>query len=283
MSIDLYFLKCSLILKASSKYITIIIQSLSRRNIIDTKVILITGAGSGIGRASSVALQKIGHTVILAGRQAEKLAETKEICSKDGGEILIVPTDVADPDSVERLFKTITKQYSRLDVLFNNAGINAPEKPIDELSFEEWKEVVDINLNGSFLCASRAVALMKKQKPQGGRIINNGSIAAYTPRPLTAAYAATKHAVSGLTKSISLDGRPFDIACGQIDIGNAVSEMWGDKETSMLQANGSRASEPLIDVNHVADAIVNMVNLPLDVNIQSITLMATKMPYVGRG
>lgn len=220
---------------------------------------------------------------MLAGRQAEKLAETQARCSEDGGETLIVPTDVADPDSVERLFGTIIKQYSRLDVLFNNAGVNVPEKPIDELSFEEWKQVVDINLNGSFLCARRAVSIMKAQKPQGGRIINNGSIAAHTPRPLTAAYATTKHAISGLTKSISLDGRAFDIACGQIDIGNAMSEMWDGNETSMLQADGSRASEPLIDVDHVADAMVNMVKLPLDVNVQSITVMATKMPYVGRG
>ncbi|MCH2595563.1 MAG: SDR family oxidoreductase [Pirellulales bacterium] len=251
-------------------------------NPIDTQIILITGAGSGVGRATSLELQKLGHTVVLAGRRRHKLEETQSLCMKNGGETLVVPTDVADPDSVEQLFEQLIQQFSRLDVLFNNAGVSAPEKPIDELTFEEWKYVVDINLHGSFLCASRAVSQMKQQKPRGGRIINNGSIAAHTPRPMSVAYAATKHAITGLTKAISLDGRHFDIACGQIDIGNAESEMRG-KEASRIQANGSKVVEPVIKVKHVADAVVQIVSLPLDANIQSMTIMATKMPYVGRG
>ncbi len=249
----------------------------------DPKVVLITGAGSGVGRAAALALQELGHSVILSGRQRAKLEETKTLCATQGGRTVVIPADVSDPVSVKALFETASEQFARLDVLFNNAGVNAPEKTVDELSFEEWKNVVDINLNGSFLCASYAVRLMKRQKPQGGRIINNGSVAAHVPRPASVAYAATKHAISGLTKAISLDGRQNNIACGQIDIGNAASEMWEGQEASMLQADGSLVAEPLIDVKHVADAVVHMATLPLDVNIQSITVMATKMPYIGRG
>ena len=249
----------------------------------DTKIVLVTGAGSGVGRAAALALQQLGHSVILSGRRQSKLEETKALCASQGGQVIVLPSDVSDPVSVEALFEAVSQKFSRLDVLFNNAGINAPEKAIDELSFEEWKHVVDINLNGSFLCASHAVRMMKQQSPQGGRIINNGSIAAHVPRPASVAYAATKHAISGLTKAISLDGRKCNIACGQIDIGNAASEMWGGKEASMLQADGSYTAEPLIDVKHVADAVVHMAMLPLEVNIQSTTIMATKMPYIGRG
>ena len=249
----------------------------------DTQIILITGAGSGIGRASAVALQQLGHHVILAGRRREALATTQDQCSAEGGQVLIVPTDIADPSAVADLFDAIRTKFGRLDVLFNNAGVNAPLEDVDALSFEAWKNVIDINLNGAFLCASQAVGMMKVQDPQGGRIINNGSVSAQTPRPQSAAYTASKHALTGLTKSIALDGRSYDIACSQIDIGNAVSEMWAGKEARMPQANGSEAIEPLIDVQHVADAVVQMATLPLDVNILTMTIMATKMPYVGRG
>ena len=245
------------------------------------KIALVTGAGSGIGRHSALALADAGYAVALAGRRQEALDETAGL-ARDPSRMLPISTDVGDPASVDALFAQVQESYGRLDVLFNNAGVSAPEKPIDELTFEEWKYVVDINLHGSFLCASRAVSQMKQQKPRGGRIINNGSIAAHTPRPMSVAYAATKHAITGLTKAISLDGRHFDIACGQIDIGNAESEMRG-KEASRIQANGSKVVEPVIKVKHVADAVVQIVSLPLDANIQSMTIMATKMPYVGRG
>lgn len=249
----------------------------------DIKVCLITGAGSGIGQASALALLRLGHTVVLAGRRREALDATAAKAAPYDGQLMIAPTDVADPNAVAELFKTVETHFGRLDVLFNNAGVSAPEKTIDELSYEEWKTVVDINLTGSFLCASRAFDLMRRQDPQGGRIINNGSIAAHVPRPLSAPYATTKHAITGMTKSIALDGRPFDIACGQLDIGNATSEMWDRENAHMLQADGSLAVEPLIDVQHVADSVVHMVTLPLDVNIQTMTVMATKMRYVGRG
>jgi len=239
------------------------------------KVALVTGAGSGIGRAVSVALASAGYSVVLAGRRREELEKTSAL-AKDS---LVVPTDVANPQSVDALFSKL----DRLDLLFNNAGMGAPAVPMDELSFEQWNAVVTVNLTGSFLCAQHAMRVMKKQDPRGGRIINNGSISATAPRPNSAPYTATKHAITGLTKSISLDGRPFDIACGQIDIGNAATEMTERMASGILQANGSMMVEPRMNVQHVADAVVYMASLPLDANVQFMTVMATKMPLVGRG
>jgi NAD(P)-dependent dehydrogenase (short-subunit alcohol dehydrogenase family) len=227
-----------------------------------SKIALVTGAGSGIGRAVSLALFKAGFSLIVAGRRAAELEKTSQ------GNMLVVPTDVTDPESVKALFSKI----ERLDLLFNNAGMGAPAVPMDELTFEQWTAVVNVNLTGAFLCAQHAMRIMKMQNPRGGRIINNGSISALSPRPNSAPYTATKHAITGLTKSISLDGRPFDIACGQIDIGNAATEM-----TERL------VNEPRMDVQHVADAVVYMASLPLDANVQFMTLMATKMPLIGRG
>ena len=241
-----------------------------------SKIALVTGAGSGIGRAVSLALSAAGFSVVLAGRRAAELDKT---AAQGGGNLLAVPTDVTNPESVNALFSRI----ERLDLLFNNAGMGAPAIPMDELTFEQWTSVVNVNLTGSFLCAQHAMRLMKKQDPRGGRIINNGSISAHAPRPNSAPYTATKHAITGLTKSISLDGRPFDIACGQIDIGNAATEMTERMKNGVPQANGTMMVEPRMNVQHVADAVVYMASLPLESNVQFMTVMATKMPFVGRG
>jgi NAD(P)-dependent dehydrogenase (short-subunit alcohol dehydrogenase family) len=247
------------------------------------KVALVTGAGSGVGRAVALTLQAAGYSVALAGRRADKLQETAKLAKPAGGKMLAVPTDVSNPESVKALFAAIQKEFGRLDVLFNNAGQNAPGVPIEELSFEKWSAVVGTNLTGAFLCAQEAIRMMKQQKPQGGRIINNGSISAHAPRPQSAPYTTTKHAITGLTKCISLDCRQYDIACGQIDIGNAATPMTERMNAGVLQANGTRMVEPRMDVQHVADAVLWMAGMPLDTNVQFITVMATKMPFVGRG
>ncbi len=247
------------------------------------KTAIVTGAGSGIGRATTIALLEAGYRVVLAGRRAEALQATVAAAGALGVNALAVPTDVTDPVAVRALFDTTAAQFGRLDLLFNNAGTGAPPVPMEELSFAQWKAVVDINLTGVFLCTQQAFRLMKAQAPRGGRIINNGSISAHSPRPLTAPYTATKHAVTGLTKASSLDGRAFDIACGQIDIGNAASEMTERMAAGILQANGEMAVEPRIDVSVVANAVVHMASLPLEANVQFMTVMATKMPYIGRG
>ena len=247
------------------------------------KVAMVTGAGSGIGRASSLALLVAGYQVVLAGRRADALQETIALAGDLGAQALAVPTDATDPAAVKALFAATRERFGRLDLLFNNAGTSAPAIPMDELSFEQWKAVVDINLTAVFLCTQQAFALMKTQDPRGGRIINNGSISAYAPRPFSAPYTATKHAITGLTKATSLDGRAHDIACGQIDIGNAASEMTQRMATGVPQANGTLMAEPRMDVKHVADAVVHMASLPLEANVQFMTVMATKMPFVGRG
>ena len=247
------------------------------------KVAMVTGAGSGIGRASSLALLAAGYQVVLAGRRADALQETIALAGGLGAHALAVPTDATDPAAVKALFAATRARFGRLDVLFNNAGTSAPAIPMDELSFEQWKAVVDVNLTAVFLCTQQAFALMKSQDPRGGRIINNGSISAYAPRPFSAPYTATKHAITGLTKATSLDGRAHDIACGQIDIGNAASEMTQRMATGVPQANGTLMAEPRMDVKHVADAVVHMASLPLEANVQFMTVMATKMPFVGRG
>ncbi len=247
------------------------------------KVALVTGAGSGIGRASAIALLNAGYHVVLAGRRADALAQTAADAGAAAARALAVPTDVCDPASVQALFERTRDAFGRLDLLFNNAGSSAPAVPLDELSFEQWKAVVDINLNGAFLCTQHAFRLMKSQTPRGGRIINNGSISAHAPRPFSAPYTATKHAITGLTKATSLEGRAHDIACGQIDVGNAATEMTEPMARGVLQANGELAAEPRMDVAHVANAIVHMASLPLDANVQFMTIMATKMPFVGRG
>ena len=247
------------------------------------KIALVTGAGSGIGRASALALHHAGYHVVLTGRRASELQQTAEMGEPDGATLLAIPADISQPAAVSALFAKIKDTYGRLDVLFNNAGMGAPAVPMDELTFEQWNSVVGVNLHGAFLCAQHALRLMKAQQPQGGRIINNGSISAQTPRPNSAPYTATKHAITGLTKCISLDGRAFDIACSQIDIGNAATEMTERMTAGVPQANGSTMVEPRMDVRHVAEAIVFMANLPLAANVQFMTVMATKMPYVGRG
>lgn len=244
---------------------------------------LVTGAGSGIGRAVSLALHRAGYRVALAGRRAAALEETAALAGGSEGEMLPVPTDVIDPASVRALFTRVAEVFGRLDVLFNNAGATAPGVPMEDLTYEQWNAVVGVNLTGVFLCAQQAVRLMKSQRPRGGRIINNGSISAQTPRPNSAPYTATKHAVTGLTKCISLDGRNYDIACSQIDIGNAATEMTERMTAGVPQANGTMRVEPRFDVRHVAEAVVYMANLPLDANVQFMTLMATKMPFIGRG
>ena len=247
------------------------------------KVAMVTGAGSGIGRASSLALLAAGYQVVLAGRRADALRETIALAGDLGAHALAVPTDATDPAAVKALFAATRERFGRLDLLFNNAGTSAPAIPMDELSFEQWQAVVDINLTAVFLCTQQAFALMKSQDPRGGRIINNGSISAYAPRPFSAPYTATKHAITGLTKATSLDGRAHDIACGQIDIGNAASEMTQRMTSGVPQANGTMMAEPRMDVKHVADAVVHMASLPLEANVQFMTVMATKMPFVGRG
>jgi NAD(P)-dependent dehydrogenase (short-subunit alcohol dehydrogenase family) len=249
----------------------------------NSRIALVTGAGSGIGRAVSLALQSSGYSVALAGRRAAQLDETAALASSSGGKMLPVATDISKPDSVRALFAQTLEKFGRLDVLFNNAGVSAPGIPMENLAFEEWNAVVGVNLTGAFLCAQQAIKLMKAQNPRGGRIINNGSISAHTPRPNSAPYTATKHAITGLTKSISLDGRAYGIACGQIDIGNAATEMTERMTSGVAQANGTITPEPRMDVRHVADAVLYMAGLPLDANVQFMTVMATNMPYVGRG
>ncbi len=247
------------------------------------KVAVVTGAGTGIGRQVALALLREGYAVALAGRRVEPLNETAEMAGAAGSRALAVATDVSDPASVNALFAKTKETFGRLDVLFNNAGIGAPPVPMEELSFEQWKAVVDINLTGAFLCTQEAIRQMKAQTPQGGRIINNGSISAHVPRPFSAPYTATKHAISGLTKSTALDGRQHDIVCSQIDIGNAATEMTERMKEGVPQADGSTAVEPTMDAEHVAQAVVHMAGLPLDVNVQFMTIMATKMPFIGRG
>jgi NAD(P)-dependent dehydrogenase (short-subunit alcohol dehydrogenase family) len=246
------------------------------------RIAVVTGAGSGIGRAVALALVANGWHVALAGRRAEALDQTAR-ASADATRTLAVPTDVRDAASVASLFEAVATAWGRLDLLFKNAGIGAPAVPIDELTNEQWQAVVETNLSGPFYCAREAVRLMKRQTPRGGRIINNGSISASTPRPLSAPYTATKHAMTGLTKSLSLDGRAWDIACGQIDIGNAETPMTAKVAKGTLQAHGAFVPEPYLDVAHVAEAVCYMASLPLEANVQFMTVMATKMPFVGRG
>jgi NAD(P)-dependent dehydrogenase (short-subunit alcohol dehydrogenase family) len=248
-----------------------------------SKVAVVTGAGSGIGRACAQALLGAGYAVALAGRRADALETTGRESGAPAARWLALPTDVTDPASVRALFARTQAAFGRVDVLFNNAGVSAPGVPVEELTFEQWRAVVDTNLHGAFLCAQEAFRLMKTQQPRGGRIINNGSISAHVPRPNSAPYTATKHAITGLTKSLGLDGRPFDIACGQIDIGNADTAMASRMKKGVPQANGTIAVEPMIALQHVADAVLYMANLPLDVNVPTITVMATGMPYLGRG
>ena len=247
------------------------------------KVAVVTGAGSGIGKAVALALAREGYAVVLAGRRADRLEQAVREGHPHEARLLGVPTDVADPESVKMLFARAAERFGRVDLLFNNAGIGAPGVPLDELTIDQWRAVVDTNLTGAFLCTQQAFAQMKRQTPRGGRIINNGSISAYVPRPQSAPYTATKHAITGLTKSTSLDGRPHDIACGQIDIGNASTELAAKMAKGVPQANGTVAVEPLMDVDHVARAVVYMASLPLEANVQFMTVMATKMPFIGRG
>ena len=247
------------------------------------RVALVTGAGSGIGRACALGLLRAGYAVVLAGQRPEALQATAHESGAPAALWLVVPTDVTDEASVRALFARISDVFGRLDVLFNNAGVNVPGVPFEELSLVQWRSVIDTNLTGAFLCAQGAVRLMKTQQPRGGRIINNGSISAHTPRPNAAPYGAAKHAITGLTKSLSLDGRHFDIACGQIDIGNADSPMAGKMKHGVPQADGTIAIEPTIDVRHIVDAVLYMAGLPLEANVPTITVMATKMPFVGRG
>jgi NAD(P)-dependent dehydrogenase (short-subunit alcohol dehydrogenase family) len=247
------------------------------------KIALVTGAGSGIGRAAALALQRAGFTVVLAGRRESELNRTAEQGAASNPAMVPASTDVSDPEQVRALFNSIRERFGRLDLLFNNAGISAPGIAMDELSDSDWLAVVNVNLNGAFFCAREAVRLMKAQDPRGGRIINNGSISAHVPRPNSAPYTATKHAITGLTKSISLDGRAWNIACGQIDIGNAATEMTERMREGVAQPDGTKKPEPRMGVKHVADAIVYMASLPLDANVQFMTVMATAMPYIGRG
>ena len=246
----------------------------------ETKVAVVTGAGTGIGRAAVLSLHKAGWRTVLAGRRREPLEETAAMA---GGEMLVVPTDVADPDQVRALFARIGETMGRLDLLFNNAGMGAPRIPMEELAVEDWKRVVDVNLTGSFLCAREAIRMMKRQTPKGGRIINNGSVSAHAPRPDTVAYTATKHAVTGLTKSIALDGRKHDIACSQIDIGNADTPMAGRMKHGVPQANGEIMAEAVMNPDHCGEMIAHIAGLPLESNVLFVTIMATKMPFVGRG
>jgi NAD(P)-dependent dehydrogenase (short-subunit alcohol dehydrogenase family) len=247
------------------------------------KIALVTGAGSGIGRATALALLKEGYAVVLAGRRPEALGQTLAEAGPDGGRALVVPADVSDEASVRALFEKTREAFGRLDLLFNNAGTGAPAIPLEELTVEQWRRVIDVNLTGAFLCTQAAFRLMKDQAPRGGRIINNGSISAHAPRPNSAPYTASKHAITGLTKSTALDGRKYDIACGQIDIGNAATAMTARMKEGVPQADGELAVEPTMDVAHVARAVLYMASLPLDANVLFLTVMATKMPLVGRG
>jgi NAD(P)-dependent dehydrogenase (short-subunit alcohol dehydrogenase family) len=249
----------------------------------DRKIAIVTGAGSGIGRAVALSLLRNGYAVALAGRRAEALQETLGLAGEHQGNALAVPTDVTDPAAVHRLFDQVVTTFGRLDLLFNNAGQGAPAVPLDELTIEKWHKVVNVNLNGVYYCTREAFRVMKAQAPRGGRIINNGSISATTPRLYSAAYTATKHAITGLTKACALEGRPFDIACGQIDVGNAGTDLTARMSAGVIQADGAMAVEPTMDVNHVASAVLTMANLPLDVNVLFLTIMATQMPFVGRG
>jgi NADP-dependent 3-hydroxy acid dehydrogenase YdfG len=248
-----------------------------------TGVAVVTGAGSGLGRCIAQALLAAGWQVAAAGRREHSLQETLASAAAPAGAGLAVPTDVTAPESVTRLFEAVHQRWQRVDLLVNNAGLFGPPGAVDEISWHDWQQAVATNLGGAFLCAHHAVRMMKAQEPRGGRIINNGSISAHSPRPNSAAYTATKHAITGLTKSISLDGRAFDIACGQIDIGNAATEMTAQMSHGMPQANGSVAAEPTFDAQHVAAAVLYMASLPLDANVQFLTITATKMPFIGRG
>jgi NAD(P)-dependent dehydrogenase (short-subunit alcohol dehydrogenase family) len=247
------------------------------------KVAIVTGAGTGIGKSAALALLNDGYRVGLVGRRKELLDKTAADSGPAAAHTLVLPADVGNPQAVKALFATVKQAWGRLDVLFNNAGMGAPAIPMEDLGFEQWKAVVDVNLTGMFLCSQEAIKIMKDQDPRGGRIINNGSISAHAPRPNSAPYTATKHAVTGLTKCISLDCRKYDIACGQIDIGNAATEMTERMKNGVMQANGSIAVEPRMDVAHVGSTVLYMANLPLDANVQFMTIMATKMPFVGRG
>jgi NAD(P)-dependent dehydrogenase (short-subunit alcohol dehydrogenase family) len=247
------------------------------------KIALVTGAGSGIGRAAALGLAGAGYAVALAGRRKDALDKTAAEAGKLGAKTLVVPTDVGDPVATAALFAKVKDSFGRLDVLFNNAGMGAPAIPLEDLTYAQWKAVVDVNLTGVFLCIQEAFKIMKAQNPRGGRIINNGSISAHAPRPNSSPYTSTKHAVSGLTKSAALDGRKYDIACGQIDIGNAATEMTERMKNGVPQPNGTIAVEPTMDVRNVANAVVHMASLPLDANVLFMTVMATKMPFVGRG
>jgi NAD(P)-dependent dehydrogenase (short-subunit alcohol dehydrogenase family) len=248
-----------------------------------SKVALVTGAGTGIGKAVALAFLRDGYRVALTGRRKELLDRTVQDAGADGARALVLAADIGKPEQVRALFARLRETWGRLDVLFNNAGMGAPAIPMEELTYEQWQAVVDVNLTGMFLCSQEAIRIMKAQSPRGGRIINNGSISAHAPRPFSAPYTATKHAVTGLTKSISLDGRAHDIACGQIDIGNAATEMTERMKKGVPQANGTMAVEPRMDVSHVASAVLYMASLPLDTNVQFMTIMASKMPFVGRG
>lgn len=248
-----------------------------------SKIAVVTGAGSGVGRAATLALLADGWTVALAGRRADALEETIGMAGDAKARAAAVPTDVGDPKAVEALFSAVRDRFGRLDFLFNNAGGNVPGTPFEDLAYEDWARVVQVNLTGSFLCAQAAFRMMKAQTPQGGRIVNNGSISAHVPRPDSAPYTSTKHAVTGLTKSISLDGRKYDICCGQVDIGNAATPMTQRMQRGVKQANGTVEVEPTMDVAHVGNTVVTMANMPLDANIQFVTVMATKMPFIGRG
>jgi NAD(P)-dependent dehydrogenase (short-subunit alcohol dehydrogenase family) len=248
-----------------------------------TKVAIVTGAGTGIGKAVTLTLLKNGYQVALAGRRQALLEQVRADAGAAGTNAIVVPTDVNDPASIRTLFARTKEAFGRLDLLFNNAGVGAPAIPLEDLSYEQWKTVVDINLTGVFLCTQEAFKIMKAQDPRGGRIINNGSISAQAPRPNSAPYTATKHALTGLTKATALDGRKYDIACGQIDIGNAATELTARMAQGILQAHGQIAVEPLMDVEHVANAVLYMASLPLDANVLFMTVMATKMPFVGRG
>ena len=254
------------------------------------RVAVVTGAGSGVGRAAAVTLHANGYAVVLAGRRRPALEETAELTAaaasgppRPPARALVVPTDVADQASVRALFAAARGAFGRVDLVFNNAGMGAPKVPLEELSLQDWQQVVDTNLTGSFLCTQEAFKVMKAQRPAGGRIINNGSISAHVPRPDSAPYTATKHAITGLTRSTALDGRPFDITCGQIDIGNAATPMTERMSEGVAQANGTTIVEPTMDVQHVADAVLYMARLPLDANVPFLTVMATRMPYIGRG
>jgi NAD(P)-dependent dehydrogenase (short-subunit alcohol dehydrogenase family) len=247
------------------------------------KVAIVTGAGSGVGKAAALALLREGYAVVFSGRRKEMLETAATEARASEGRTLIVPTDIGDPASVRNLFARAKETFGRLDLLFNNAGIGAPGVPLEDLTYEQWKAVVDTNLTGSFLCTQEAFKIMKSQQPRGGRIINNGSISAHVPRPNSSPYTSTKHAITGLTKATSLDGRKYDIACGQIDIGNAETPMTARMKKGVPQPNGSIEIEPTMDVDNVARAVVYMASLPLDANVQFMTVMATKMPFIGRG